>query len=103
MKIKKGDTIKVIAGKDKGKTGKVAQVFPKLSRVSVEGVNVMVKHLRSGRQGQQGQKIEFPSPIQSSNVMLICTQCGKKTRASYKVSEESHTKNRVCKKCNKAV
>ena len=70
MKIKKGDTIKVIAGKDKGKTGKVVQAFPKLNRVSVEGVNISYKHLRGQKGSQAGQKIEFPSPIHISNVKI---------------------------------
>lgn len=92
--IKKGDTIKVLAGKDKGKTGKVLQVLPKLSRASIEGINMLVKHLRSGKKGQQGQKIEFPCPIQISNIALVCPQCSKTTRASKKI------KSRICKKCN---
>jgi len=103
MRIKKGDTIKVIAGKDKGKTGKVLQSFPKLNRVSVEGVNVMVKHLKSQQKGQQGQKIEFPSPIQVSNVALLCSQCGKTTKIGYEISEDKKTKSRICKKCKKAI
>jgi|TARA_B100001964_G_C13738457_1_gene382000 large subunit ribosomal protein L24 len=103
MRIKKGDTVKVIAGKDKGKTGKVLQAFPKISRVSVEGVNVMVKHMRSQQKGQEGQKIEFPSPIQVSNVALLCPQCGKPAKIGFEISEDKKTKNRVCKKCKKAI
>ncbi|OJI07582.1 50S ribosomal protein L24 [bacterium CG10_46_32] len=99
MKIKKGDTIKVIAGKDKGKTGKVLQVLPDFNRVSVEGVNVLTKHLRSGKTGQQGQKIEFPSPIEVSNVVLLCPQCGKPTRVGIHKETESGIKSRMCKKC----
>lgn len=102
--IKKGDTIKVLAGKDKGKTGKVLQVLPKLSRASVEGVNMLVKHLRSGKKGQQGQKIEFPSPIHVSNISLVCAQCSKSTRASIKstissAEKKKIIKSRICKKC----
>jgi large subunit ribosomal protein L24 len=99
MRIKKGDTIKVIAGKDNGKTGKVLQVLPGIGRVSVEGVNVLSKHLRSQKKEQQGQKVEFPSPIQISNVMLVCSQCGKTTRVAHTMSEDKKTKHRSCKKC----
>lgn len=103
MKIKKGDTIKVITGKDKGKTGKVLQAFPALNRVSVEGVNVAVKHLRSGRTGQEGQRIEFPSPIQVSNVALLCPHTGSATRIGYEVGADKKTKVRISKKSGKAI
>lgn len=63
--------MKVLAGKDKGKTGKVVQVFPKKQQVVVDGVNVLKKHLRSQRQGEQGQRIELPSPIHISNVKKV--------------------------------
>ncbi|OGL67188.1 50S ribosomal protein L24 [Candidatus Uhrbacteria bacterium RIFCSPHIGHO2_01_FULL_63_20] len=72
MKIKTGDMVRVIAGKDKGKQGKVLQVFPLLERVVVEGVNVRTRHLRGNRAGgQKGQKIQFPSPLNVSNVMMV--------------------------------
>lgn len=105
MKIKAGDTVKVIAGKDRGKTGKVVQALPALNRVSVEGINMLSKHLRSGRTGQQGQKIEFASPIQISNVMLVCPQCGKPTRVGIIESKEGEksAKTRACKKCKTAL
>lgn len=103
MKIKKGDTVKVISGKDKGKTGKVLQVLPKLNRVSVEGVNVLTKHLRSGKRGVAGQKIEFPSPIHVSNVMLVCPQCGKRARAGSRQESESGARVRTCKRCKAAI
>ncbi|MBI2637129.1 MAG: 50S ribosomal protein L24 [Parcubacteria group bacterium] len=103
MRIKKGDTITVIAGKDKGKRGKVLQTLPTLNRVSVLGVNVLTKHLRSNKRGAAGQKIEFPSPIHLSNVMLVCPQCGKGTRVGARRSQESGAKTRVCKKCKAAI
>jgi len=71
LRIKAGDTVKVIAGKDKGKTGKVVQVFPDLNRVVVEGVNQAKRHLRSRQSGQKGQAIEFSMPIHASNVMPL--------------------------------
>lgn len=99
MRIKKADTIKVIAGKDKGKTGKVLQVLPSLGRLSVEGVNILSKHLRASEKGKQGQKIEFPSPIQISNVMLVCPQCSKPASVGYKLGQGQAKKSRICKKC----
>jgi large subunit ribosomal protein L24 len=71
MKIKTGDQVKVIAGKDKGKTGKVIQVFPKENRVVVEGANILKKHVRSVKQGQPGQRVEFAAPLHASNVALV--------------------------------
>ncbi len=71
LRIKTGDTVKIITGKDKGKTGKVMQVFPKLNRVVVEGINMSKKHLRSRQSGQKGQVIEFSMPLNASNVMPL--------------------------------
>jgi len=68
--VKTGDTIEVIAGKDRGKTGKVLQVFPRLARVSVQGINLMKRHMRSRRGGDKGQIIQFPMPIHLSNVRV---------------------------------
>jgi len=77
--IKKGDTVAVISGKDKGKTGKVMQAFPKLNRVVVEGVNVCKRHLRARRSGEKGQTVEFSMPLHASKVMLLDAS-GKKMR-----------------------
>ncbi len=103
MKIKKGDTVQVIAGKDKGKKGKVLQAFPRLNRVSVEGVNILSKHLRSQRTGQEGQRIEFPSPIHVSNVMLLCPHTNKPTRVGYEVGADSSKKTRMSKRAKQAI
>lgn len=87
MNIKTGDKVRVIAGKDKGKEGAVLQVFPKLNRVVVEGVNLMTKHLR--KQGNRaGQKIKFPSPIHASNLQVISPKSGKSGRVGYKRIEK---------------
>lgn len=83
MKIKTGDKIRVIAGKDKGKEGNVLQVFPALERVVVEGVNVMTRHLKK-RGEHAGQKIQFPSPLHVSNVQLVSPKSGKAGRVGYK-------------------
>ncbi|MBI4457751.1 50S ribosomal protein L24 [Candidatus Uhrbacteria bacterium] len=104
MRIKKGDNVLVMAGKDKGKKGKIVQVFPQLERVVVEGVNVMSKHLKTRRAGDKGQKIQFPSPLAASKVMLVCPKCGKPTRLGMKTLEgEGAKKVRVCKKCKEAI
>ncbi|PIS05413.1 MAG: 50S ribosomal protein L24 [Candidatus Buchananbacteria bacterium CG10_big_fil_rev_8_21_14_0_10_42_9] len=87
MKIKKGDKVKVLAGKDKGKTGKVLQVLPKYNKASVEGVNIAVKHLRSQKRGEAGQKIEYPAPIHISSLALISPVSGKTVRVGYKKLE----------------
>jgi len=106
MNIKKGDNVKVIAGKDKGKTGKVMQVFPALDKVVVEGANTTTKHLRVRKQGEKGQKLEFNAPLSVTNVMLICPKCAKPTRVGAKLMEGEGGKQkkvRACKKCKEAI
>lgn len=102
MKIKTGDNVKIIAGKDKGKTGKVMQCFPKLNKVVVEGANIAVKHLRSQKRGEKGQRIEFSAPIHISNVKLICPQTKKPTRIGYKILEDK-SKKRISKKSGEII
>lgn len=80
QKIKTGDRVIVIAGKDKGKTGKVLQVFPELGKVVVEGVNIGTKFLKPRQAGQKGQKLEYPGPLHVSNVMHIDPKTQKPTR-----------------------
>ncbi len=94
MKIKTGDKVRVLTGRDKGKQGNVLQVFPVLSRVVVEGVSVMTKHLRKSGQ-RAGQKIEFPSPIHISNVELVSSKSGKSGRVGYKVIETDGQKKKI--------
>lgn len=94
MKIKTGDKVRIIAGKDKGKEGNVLQVFPKLNRVVVEGANLLTKHLR--KQGDRpGQKIQFPSPVHISNVQLISAKSGATGRVGYKVMEKDGKKTKI--------
>lgn len=102
MNIKTGDTIKIIAGKDKGKTGKVLQVFPAKNLVSVEGLNIAIKHLRPRRQNEKGQRIEFPAPFNISNVILVCPNCGRDTRVGHK-ELDNKKKARVCKRCQQVI
>lgn len=101
LKIKKNDEVKILSGKDKGKSGKVTQVFINEAKVVVEGVNKKFKNLRPKKQGEKGQRIEFFGPIDISNVALICKKCGRTTRVSYKINEEH--KYRICKKCNEII
>ncbi|MFA6382867.1 MAG: 50S ribosomal protein L24 [Parcubacteria group bacterium] len=98
MKIKKNDQIKISAGKNKGKSGKVLRVFPVENKIIVEGLNLIKKHIRPRREGEKGQRIEIPGKMNVSNVMLVCPKCGKTTRIGHKNIGEK--KVRVCKKCN---
>lgn len=106
MNIKKNDKVKILAGKDKGKIGKVLQVSPAEGRVSVEGLNLLIKHLRPNRNGEKGQRIEFPAFIDLSNVALICPKCGKPTKVGFKTLKLEGNKSkkfRVCKKCQETI
>lgn len=101
MKIKKNDQVKMLAGKDSGKTGKVGSVFPNENKIIVEGLNLVKKHMRPRREGEKGQRVEVPRKIQISNVALICPKCGKTTRVGFKIAGEN--KARICKKCNSEI
>lgn len=97
MEIKKGDNVVVIAGKDKGKKGKVVETSPKSLKVVVEGVNVVSKHKKPRSAQDKGGIIKQTNPIDSSNVMVVCPNCDKATRVAHKDIEGK--KVRVCKKC----
>jgi large subunit ribosomal protein L24 len=101
MKIKKGDNILVISGKDKGKTGKIFRALPKQSAILVEGINLKKKHVKPKRQGEKGQLISTPAILNVSNVKLICPKCGKAVRVGYEV--EGENKSRICKKCKQKI
>ena len=88
----------VIAGKDKGKTGKIRRAYPKESRVVVEGVNITKRHLKPRPGVTQGGIVEREAPIHVSNVMLVCGNCKRPTRTGHKFLEDG-TKARVCKRC----
>ncbi len=95
--IKKNDTVMVIAGKEKGKTGRVFRVMSKEDRLLVEKINIVKRHTRPTSTNRQGGIIEKEAPIHVSNVMVVCPKCGKTTRVSH--SFEGENKVRVCKKC----
>ncbi len=100
-KIKRDDLVLVIAGKDKGRRGKVLRVFPRRNRVMVDKVNVVKRHQRP-TQTTQGGIIEKESPIHISNVMLICPKCGEPTRVGYRFLQDGR-KVRSCKKCGEII
>lgn len=102
MKIRRGDTVMIIAGKERGKRGQVLRVLPKSLRVVIDGLNIVKRHLKPRPKYPQGGVVEFPAPINSSNVLLVCSQCGKPMRVSLKLAEDG-TKIRVCRKCGAAV
>ena len=100
--IKKGDTVLVIAGKDKGKTAKVKTVFPKKNRVVLERTNIVKKHTKPSRKNAQGGVIELEEPINCSNVMIYCQKCAKGVRIGVKALKDG-TKNRFCSDCGEII
>jgi large subunit ribosomal protein L24 len=100
LKIRRGDNVRVMTGKDSGKEGRILAVFPSDSRIIVEGVNIIKRHMKlraaRGRSGQEGGIIQKEAPVHVSNVQIVCPSCGP-TRVGYKLSDG--TKTRVCRKC----
>ena len=101
MKIKKGDTVLIISGKDRARKGKVIEAFPRQGKVVVEGINLRKKHMKPKKSGEKGQIVETPVPLNVSDVKLICSKCGKPTRVGYKM--EGKRKYRICKKCKQEI
>ena len=102
MKIKKGDTVVVLTGKDKGKQGEVKKSIPQAQRVVVEKVNMVKKAMRPTQANPQGGITSIEAPLHVSNVMLVCPECKQPTRVSKRVNEAGK-KVRVCKKCGKDI
>lgn len=100
MKLKKGDQIIVIAGKDKGKKGKIEKVFPKVKKALIPGINVFKKHLKKRDEKNPGGIVEIIKPISLSKIALICPKCNQVTRVGYKLGT---TKIRICKKCQEEI
>ena len=98
MHVKRGDVVRVISGKDKGKEGKVVAAMPEVNKVIVEGVAVAKKHQKARMQGQESGIINMEAAIDASNVMRVCSVCGKASRTGIKVLEDG-SKSRYCKKC----
>lgn len=101
LSIKKNDTVKILTGKDKGKTGKVLKVIPKIGRAVVEGINLYKKHVRPKNTNEKGQTITVPRSIDISNIQIVCPSCGKPTRVGHTI--EGKNKSRVCKKCKSRI
>ncbi len=101
MKIKKGDQVLIISGKDKGKKGNVLRVFPEEGKIVVENVNILKKHTKPRKSGEKGQILQFPGKIFVSKVKIICSKCGSAARAGYKILENK--KYRICKKCKQEI
>ncbi len=101
-KIRKNDTVRVIAGKDKGKSGKIITVFPDKGRALVQGINFIKKHAKRTREDQQGGIIQMESPMSVSNLMVVCQKCNKTTRIGFSTLTDG-TKTRICKKCKELI
>lgn len=97
MKIKKGDTVEVLSGNDRGKKGEVLEVIPKKDKIVVKGVNIRKKHVKPRKQGEEGGIIPSEYPIYSSKVNVVCPKCKKTTKVGYIIEKDE--KVRVCKKC----
>ncbi len=100
--VKTGDTVIIMSGRDRGEKGKVLAVSPKEGKVIVEGRNMVTKHVKPRRMGEQGGIIKAEGAIYASKVQILCPRCGKPTRVAHKVYEDG-TKERVCAKCGEAI
>nr|WP_174884173.1 50S ribosomal protein L24 [Merdimmobilis hominis] len=98
LHVKKGDTVVILSGKDNGKQGKVLEVSPKEQKVIVEGCNMVTKHVKPRRAGENGGIVKAEGALYASKVMLVCPKCGKPTRLAHKILADG-TKERLCKKC----
>ncbi len=101
MKLKKGDLVKIVLGKDNGKTGKIEKVLPRIEKVLVTGVNQYKRHLKARAQGQASEIVTITKPLAVSNVALICPHCKLQTRIGFRI--EKNDKIRVCRKCEKKI
>jgi large subunit ribosomal protein L24 len=102
MKIRKNDTVLVIAGKDRGKKGKVRKALPKNDKVIVEGVNMIKRHSRAKGQARQAGIIELEAPLDISNVIVICNKCNKPARVGFRFLTDGR-KARICRSCDEVI
>jgi len=101
MRIKKGDTILIIKGRDRNKSGKVLRVLPQANKILIEGLNLYKKHQRPKKEGAKGEMVVVPRPISASNAMFLCKNCNRPVKIGVKV--EGGVKYRVCKKCGSKI
>jgi large subunit ribosomal protein L24 len=101
MKLKKGDEVKITIGKDKGKTGKITETFPKENKILIAGLNVYKRHVKPQGQNKPGGIIDISKPLSSGNIALICPKCKKPSRVGFKI--EGSVKSRICKKCGEII
>ena len=102
MKLRKGDTVMVIAGKEKGKTGRVDRILIPRDRVTIEGVNMVVRHMKPQPGVRQAGRVQKESPLHISNVMLVCNKCDKTTRVTFQNLDDGR-KVRVCLRCRETI
>ncbi len=100
-RLRKGDNVLVLRGRDRGRKGKVMVILPADGTVLVEGINLVKKHVRPKRQGEKGQRVSIPAPLPVSNVQLICKQCKKATRVG--ITRTNEQRQRVCKQCQAVI
>ncbi len=101
MKIKKGDKVKVIAGRDEGREGVVERIIENKNSVVIPQINIYKKHIKKNEQMPQGGVVEVPRPLNISKVMLICPKCGKAARIGYEI--KGNKKSRICKRCKSQI
>lgn len=101
LRIKTGDIVRVLRGRDRGKQAKIMAVFPKEGRVLVEGINMVFRHVRPRRAGEKGQRVQVAAPVNAAIVQLMCPQCKKGTRVGLR--REDNKRLRVCKQCGSII
>lgn len=101
MKLKKGDNVQIMIGKDRGKQGAIAKIDPVAGRVIIQGLNLFKKHRRPKKQGEKGEIISTPHSLDIANVRFVCSSCNKPTRLGHRL--EKKNKMRYCKKCDQIV
>jgi len=101
MKLKKGDKVKIMVGKDRGKEAAVEKTWAKVGKVAVAGVNMYKRHSKPRAEGQKGSIVEFSRPLPVANVALICPKCKEVTRVGYKLTAKE--KVRICRKCDQEI
>lgn len=100
-RLKTGDNVRVLRGRDRGKKGKIMAILPREGRVLVEGINMVKRHVRAKKQGQKGQRVSVSAPLPVGSVQLVCPQCKKSTRLG--MSRVNEQRQRMCKKCQAVI